>query len=278
MIHSSIYFQFQRQWQKEGRASEKCLKNVPHFITVCGILPSLEPPDEPIALLYNSLFRKWRLDNTERVSWRRRLMIWVLSCGSVQTSCFTGSASHHSQIPKGSKRSKPMLSQCLGIWWDTPNDRLTYTIIHTDDQLYGFQFHSGFCMSSRYFEALSSWCISMGPPPSAVLVWKAAGPVLPPKFSASIASLVIVSHPHCKATSAVFAWCQTTAHESSTWDSFPCHPSHHFPVVGFCPEITCYHRMSLRLWWSLFFTFSFLELVCFIWHPLWLGIADNSII
>lgn len=91
---------------------------------------------------------------------------------------------------------------------------------------------------------------------------------------------VTASHPNCKATSVVFAWCQMTAHKSFTCYPFallPCLPSLHFPVVGFCPEITFYHRMSLNLWWSLFFSFAFLELVCLHCHPSSLGMADNSI-
>lgn len=94
-------------------------------------------------------------------------------------------------------------------------------------------------MCSQCFEALSGWCVPTGPPPSAVLlVWRAVGPILPLKFRASIASLVIVSLPRCKATYAVFAWCQMTAYKS-----FTCYP---FPFLSLppLPSLSCCWLLS----------------------------------
>ena len=142
-----------------------------------------------------------------------------------------------------------------------PNDRLTYTIIRTGGHLHSSQFHSRFCMSSQYFEALSGWCISMGPPPSAVLlVWRAASPVLPPKFSASIASLVVVSHPSCKATSVALAWCQMTARKSSTCNPVPLLPMPHLPSLSCCWPLSWNNFLSQNVFKSVVVTIFHLSL------------------
>lgn len=82
-----------------------------------------------------------------------------------------------------------------------------------------------------YFEALNGWCISTGhQPPEVLLIQRAAWPVLSPKFSASIASLVVISHPSCKAISAVLACCQMNALKL-----FTCYP---FPLLPFAFLLT----------------------------------------
>lgn len=160
-------------------------------------------------------------------------MIWVLSCGPTVLLGQLLIIPKYLKTAQAAKEESP----CSHSGFTYDGTLIFKQIQHTKWQAHIYHYKYkwpvpllpvslDFAQILGYFEALSGWCVSTGhPTPGVLLIQRAAWLVLSPKLSASIASLVVVSHPSCKAISAVFACCQMNAHKL-----FTCYP---FPLLPF---------------------------------------------